>query len=331
MDHLAQSLKVILNDPEHPSHSFFAYTWECLRQTVADRPKFFLQYVMLLALGYPVRSVRPYALAAIALLCGYTVMWDARWLTYGWGMNITSFYFWLVGIAVYLYDDERTGREGTYALLWPFLYAICMNTASNQRFHVMAFAVLPGTCLSVLMLGKYAKRHALRIWRFRIPYLTMTAAVVLAVQLCACVYVRSHHFFWEYPKDNPMTSQITEGPLRGIWTKQENQDSYNALLEAVRELGDVSDRKILFYPAVPVGYLMADCEIAAPSAWSTYLHPKDPRLLRYYELNPDKQPDILFVDRRVFMSWKEKEYDSFAQEYGYQVIRYDDEFAVLRR
>lgn len=334
MDSLQQvvlSLQAIVRDPEHQMQSFFAHSWESLVQTVGDRAKFFILYAALLLGGFPIRRLRPFALAGIALWCGYNAMWDARWLTYSWGMNSAAFYLWFTGIAVFLYDEERRLREGLYALLLPLLYAVCMNTASNQRFHVIAFAVTPGTCLSVLMLGRYARKHALRLCGFRLPYLTLTAAVVLAVQLCASGYVRTHHFFWEYPKDNPLTEEITQGPLQGIMTRPENKEKYDLLYQAVAELGDVRDQQILFYPTIPAAYLMADCRIAAPSAWMTFANPEHPRLLSYYALNPEKTPDIVFVDRTRYPAWQEKEYERYAEKYGYQIERLDEQVAVLRR
>ena len=331
LEHLLASLNLILQDPEHPSHGFFAYSVESLRNMIMENPKFFAVFAALLIAGFPVRALRPFALAGIALWCGYTALWDARWMTYSRGMNATALYFWFTGIAVFLYDEERRAREGAYALLLPFLYMLCMNMASNQQFHVMACAAVSGTCLTVPMLVRYAKRHSLAVFGWHIPYMHLAALMVAVVQLAASGYVRSHYYFWEYPKDNPLTETIAQGPLRGIVTRPENREKYDAFYQAVGELGDIRDRQAMFYSCIPAGYLIADCEMGAPSAWTPYFTLRKERLLAYYELNPHKTPDLIFVDRETHTVWQREEFESYAEDYGYVISRYDERFAVLKK
>lgn len=330
-EHLLESLSLIVQDPEHPPHGFFAYSIETIRQIICDRPKFFAVYAALLIAGFPIRRLRPFALAGIALWCGYSALWDARWMTYSWGMNSTALYYGFTALAVFLYDEERRVREGVYALLLPFLYMLCMNMASNQQFHVMACAAISATCLTVPMLVRYAKRHSFAVFGWHIPYMHLVALMVAVVQLAASGYVRSHYYFWEYPKDNPLTERIEAGPLKGVVTRPENREKYEEFYQAVTELGDIRDKQVMFYSCIPTGYLIADCRMGAPSAWTPYFTLRKERLLAYYELNPHKLPDMIFVDRTTHTVWQMEDFESYAADYGYVISRFDERFAVLER
>jgi hypothetical protein len=112
---------------------------------------------------------------------------------------------------------------------------------------------------------------------------------------------------------------IRSGPGFGIYTNQEGAAMQRDSMEEWDEYIDDGDKIwILGDPVDTLGYLYKDVEVAAPTVMSTPSYTD--ALLYYWELNPDKYPDVLILSSGFgelswdllkndwLMNWIEEEY-----------------------
>lgn len=117
-----------------------------------------------------------------------------------------------------------------------------------------------------------------------------------------------------------------EGARKGILVPYMSAYRYNTNLEAWREAVPKGSTVLYLGPA-QYAYLLGDCVIAAPSTISTPTY--DESMLTYWELNPERRPDVVVVEScfgeiRIFQEesfmgrWLE-EYcgDWFMEDYPY--------------
>lgn len=333
------NLRQILSDPAHAAKSFFGHSRFSMNMLIRENNLFFVRYAVLLAVGLVIRKLRPVMTGLIALACTYYLVRDVRYFMYYWDGNSMAMFFLFAGIAVFLYDRERSLRTLLYTILLPIGFALCVNMASNQAVRSMNVAFLPGSCLAMVSLGDYCSRNPmnLKIRRYTVPVLKAMILLALGMALAAHGYLRLNHVFWEYVKPAELTAQMDHGAFKGIYTTPEKKAHYDMLCQELESLGDLRDQNVLFFPTVPSGYLIADCEIGAPSGWMEFSSLRDSRLETYYDMHPEKQPDFIVVDNTafigttVFEKWTTEDYWQYADEHGYKILVNNETFMIMSR
>lgn len=120
------------------------------------------------------------------------------------------------------------------------------------------------------------------------------------------------------------------GVKAGIISSWMSAHRYNTNMET---WGDMipEGSKVLYVGQSQSFYMMGDCEIASPNTISTPVW--DEKILKYWEINPDKYPDVIvfeswygdvwYSEDNYVMQWVESEYGySRMVEYPYVTIYY---------
>lgn len=330
--HLWENLVCILKDPAHEPKRFLESNLGWIRMLIRENRAFFRSYAILLAAGLAIRRIRLAMLGLMGLLCAFYVLRDARYFLYIWDGNSMAMFFFFLGFAAFLFGERRNLRTACCTFVLPLGYALCVNMASNQGLRSVLAAFLPGCCLGVLCLGDFCGRSkAVRLGKASVPVLSWVIAGALSLQLCAQVYVRTQQVFFEWQPPSALEARIDHGPLQGIFTTAQKKAEYERLCREIESLGDLSDRKVAFFQSVPVGFLIMDQRIGAPSAWMEYEDLEDARLLQYYRLHPENKPDIIFVYKLSFDEWNHERYERYSQAQGYSIIRENDICVVMER
>ena len=328
---LWENLACILKDPAHEPKKLIESNLSWIQMLLGENRAFFRNYAILLLAGLIFRRLRPALLGMIALLCAYAALRDARYFMYIWDGNSMAMFFFFAGLAAFLFDGRKDLRTACCTFVLSLCYALCVNMASNQGLRSVLSAFLPGSCLGVLLLGDLSRRSraTLRLGRTSVPWLALVIAGALSLQLCAQVYVRARQVFFEWQPPSALSASIDHGPLKGISTTEKKKEEYEQLCREIESLGDLSGRKAAFFQSVPIGLLVMDQQIGAPSAWMEYEDLEDARLLEYYRIHPENRPDVIFVYRPSFDGWSREQYDRYAREHGYSVIRDNDVCLVM--
>lgn len=330
---LLENIRNIFLDSAHDSSGFSDRIFYSLRMMLHENRVFLLRFAVLFLAGLCIRRIRPLMLGMIALLCAYDALRDARYFMYVWDGNSLTLFLLFGAAAALIYCGQRAYEMLTYGLALPVLYMLTLCLSSNQGLRAMLVGTIPAACMGVMFFAEYVKAHPMSIalGGRRVSCLGIMLALALAAQLGAQGYVRAKQVFWEYLEPQALTARMETGPLKGIYTQPEKKEEYERLCRELQSLGDLSHKKVACYQFVSMAFLIADCEIGAPSAWMEFSSLDDPRLAEYYRLNPENQPDIVFVDRLYAPEWDEQQYEDYAQRHGLQIIRYNERYTVMQR
>ena len=95
---------------------------------------------------------------------------------------------------------------------------------------------------------------------------------------------------------------LEAGPQKGIVATAEDAENYERMY---RDAAQIQDKRVLFLTAETWPYLMNRNGVAAFSGWlgsinngwdRTVSGETMTRLKRYYDLRPEKRPDVIFTD-----------------------------------
>ena len=330
---LLENIRNIFLDPAHDASGVMDKLCYSLRMMLQENRIFLRRFAIAFLAGLFVRRIRPLMLGMIALLCAYDALRDARYFMYIWDGNSLTLFLLFGGAAALLYREKWSCRALLYGLALPVLYMLMLVFSSNQGLRAMLVGTIPGACMGVVFFAEYVKAHpmSISVGRRRVPCLEIMLVLALAAQLGAQGYVRAKQVFWEYVEPQALTARIEAGPLKGIYTQTGKKEEYERLCSELQSLGDLTHKKVACYQFVSMAFLIADCEVGAPSAWMEFESLDDPRLAEYYRLNPENRPDIVFVDRLYASEWDEQQYEDYARRNGLQVIRYNDRYTVMQR
>lgn len=298
---LVAALPGLFTDPEHPKYSLwfmikhYAY---CL--LTAHR-------LMLLPLGLYAASLfalfadknrRAHAyihlaLAAVAALLCFVLFSKELISEY---YNAVMLPLALPGFTAYVLLKNKPRELFTALFALSVYYSACVCATSNMGFDVlsMAFSVVDlAACVFLSLLLK--ERADMPQKRAR----TLRAAAI-APALCMAaliVTVKAVHCFWDLPPAQ-LDHRLESGPARGIITSDRLGTDYERVCDDMRSYADLPPGKLLIYAPhtwctldLPEGY-----ECASFSAWlSGQDEVTEARLALYYDLNPDKFPDYVYI------------------------------------
>lgn len=210
-----------------------------------------------------------------------------------------------------------------------FVYSFCIHLSSNQLYLAIASAsvvALVGSLTIIFIAFKTAiseKELTVKI------ILSVTAAIVFGVQFFTLTEKRYTEVFWEDGLD-VLAENIDVGVEKGVITTPYKKGEYEKLLNAKdyidTEYPDAES--VLFYSDYTWPYLIFDeYKNSSYSAWLSGVNDSSfDRLKSYYELNPKKLPDLIYIDK------PNSEYaEKFISEYGYSKNVFETGAVILSR
>lgn len=302
-DELLAALPGLFTDPEHPKYSL----WFMLKHYVyciVTAHRFMLVPLGLYAASLIAlladKSRRAHAhvhlsLAAFCALLCFALFASELTESYYNGIMLPLS---LLGFTAYILLDNKPRELFTAFFALGMLYSVCVCATSNMGFDVlsMAFSVVGvASCIFLAFLLKEQSRlkgnpaRALR-----------AAALAPLVCLAALsVTVKAVHCFWDSPPAY-LTYELDRGPARGIVTSERLGTVYERVYDDMQGYADKVPGKLLVYAqqtwctlSLPSGY-----ECASFSAWlSGQDDITEARLRLYYDINPDKYPDYVYIPK----------------------------------
>ena len=226
---------------------------------------------------------------------------------------------------VYLLCDSEEMRGERKKILFGymipgFIYSFCCHFASNQRLYTISstsFIMLMGT---VVLTGLFLQNELRRTDQ---KGLCAKAAVAVgclafALEIGSLAYLRYTSVFWERSMKE-QTILVNAGPEKGILVSERAFLEYDRYMTEVRKY--IGKGKTVFLARETVPYLIAQNEIAAPSAWMSGSADDQINSLReYYAINPEKEPDYVYCSEKyqdaAATLWENDEYTKTVTESG---------------
>ncbi len=310
---LAEVLPLILHDPEHgfaPVYKFKVFVSSllfCGKYGCC----FFVGYCILTLVGALSRKspVNTLCVMGVFLLCVLHLLATIQVFHY---FNHLMLPFSYAACACGLIRRDESQRPLFFGLFLPcLLYIPCLQLSSNQGLFAMSSAAAAAMPASLVIMLRSLRGEEL-------PGLRAAAAGCLACLLLlqggSELYYRWDNVFWEGSVAE-QTVLLREGPEAGLLVKPVKAALYEPHLEELRSLN--SREKVLFLSERTWYYLCGDWQNASFSAWLSGVNSNSvQKLLRYYAINEDKLPDLIYADKEALPYIQ-----PFIREYGFHVDR----------
>lgn len=136
-------------------------------------------------------------------------------------------------------------------------------------------------------------------------YLFSLSVVIVGICAFITIYLRMVNIYRDAPV-NMLNTRIEEGPAAGLYTTADHANMYNDILDTMSNYCTSKALKnakgsIFITKLLPFGYLCTDLKVGAPTTWRTTFNSE--RLNDYYQLNPDRKPDIILVLNEEYGSY----------------------------
>ncbi len=334
-----ENLPLMLTDPEHPQIGFFVKLKSYYNAIFKCHNRFkivlftYLATVLMMALDRNRKNHRAFYLIISALCTVVTLfMFYPTLTTHSYNAIMMPMIF--VGITSYILCERKPKELLLTLFAIGIVYSICITMSSNQYFYVISMALSITNVASYIFLSQLLKEMKQR--PDEVSYTnalrkTTVIVVAFAISLLAGMQIESkvEHCFWESPKEM-LTTKITSGPAKGLYTTQQNQDLYESISQDLVSFDSVKKGDILMLTERTWCYLKVnDMPYASFSAWisgenETALR----RLEQYYEVNPDKVPDYIYIPKTNKLD--AAKLSSIAQSHGYEAVENDVSYKLFR-
>lgn len=218
-------------------------------------------------------------LAAVPMVIKYGFFWDMV------GINHVLIPLSFVGFIAYMVSEEKD-RRLFYGWYVPGLfYTLLAHFATNTGILTVSASYMIASAASILLIWKAVKEQEKKVW------ICLLAGILFILQFTACIFLRVT-YVWGDEHLSRLEYRLTEGPMKGIYTSEENEQLYKEVLQDMEELALSEEDKLFIIGIAPWMYLNTDAECAAYSTWETLEN--DPLIEIYYEIRPEKLPTVIY-------------------------------------
>ncbi len=311
---LLEAIPYVLSDEEHitslsyPFKKFFiginqAYTWGAYGGYILIGISFLLGQIWIKK-RLPFISGSPFAQTKIAFFkLGIVSLTFLLFLCYFiFSLGHTGYLFTgitLFGIVLYFITEKRNTYLFFLFVVSGLILSMVYSYSSNGYLYILSI----GHCISALGCifliwdfmkelkeGKEGQTVLYRLFSFG----CLVSLLILCIQTGVLRFINVY-------RDAPLsqlTTKITAGPAKGLYTTAEHHKMYKTVYDDIQNYATTSSgysnsHTVFFTKLLPWGYLATDLHCASPTTWRTKFNSE--RLKPYYERNPEKYPELIFV------------------------------------
>ncbi len=338
---IIDAVPMILSDPEHPTFSLLKAIESFIDNVLTDRLTIFcyaltaiLSVLAIFDRKSELRRDIYFATAAAA-----TFMYACNF-SHAKFPNFLMISLNLLGIVSFSLLKKRPYRLFFIVFVPTVYYSFVMNITSNQKFHVISSVFSVASIVSAVFITMFLhETHhsnvSVRSSFFRTVCATFSSCFLLSL----LIFVRGNCNFAESMSTHLLTAKIETGINAGIRTRSHVADTFFKIMEDTAELRSVQNGKVLYFASETYLYLTDSKESASFSAWlsldnhgnneiqTEHIENELNRLSRYYELNPDKRPDYIYINiktdgtvENVLRILQIKNYELQTTKYGNTLI-----------
>lgn len=238
--------------------------------------------------------------------------------------NAMMFPLIFIGITSYILCDKKPKELFVCLFILGIIYSLSICFSSNQYFYVIAMAISASNLASYTFLAQLIKEmktsedeieYAVWVKRGSFAFI----AFMLLIQSGYQINVKAKHCFWEYGEPKTLTSKITTGPAKGIYTNADNCNTYEMISTDLNYYDNKEKDNILYLTNRTWCYLAnPDYPYGSFSAWLSGERPSSiERLKVFYSLNPDKIPTYIYIPKQS--EWDLSNLHNDAATYGYTI------------
>lgn len=328
LQEILEMIPYIINDPEHANRSIWGKT-QVYFQSIFYRTQWtiYIYLIMGILLGISQLKRSRKEVKLWCWLCACVLIWFMMIKMYSEGILINSVMLPINVLALYSFliaKDKRITKIFCFIWVPGMLYSFCLNLSSNQTYLAIESASVVAYLGSVLIIFLIILKFLQDEKRKLTAYISLAFIVVLlGTQLGLECYLRYDQIFWDTSVKN-QTQLITTGPEAGIYVSAQDEQYYLNVTEGIN--WDRAGKIACITNSCWIN-LMNEWEICIYSAWLSGTNEYTlERLSQYYQMNPQKIPDVIFLERS-----SEIDPEWFVQNMDYMKQEENEFFYVLQK
>ncbi len=308
------ALTYMLNDPQHKSQSVFSVFSKYIKGVLICNSisiYIFAAFAVLIAFYIVLKYKKSYKAVFFCIGCVLTGLLMMPFVTWQFYINYVMFPVNILGLFCVIISENKVVKK-LFAYLWipGFVYGICIHFASTEGFLNIASVSSISLLASIIIVVMVGKEVLCDVSNKPLQILVSAAVVcVLAMQVITVGYTRYVSVFWESGSFgggmHTQTQRLSDGPEKGILASAEKEKMYNMFMEDIAPITKENSPENILYISQNTWLYLAS-ENSRNSSFSPWLPGKNEqemqntveRLLKYLELNPDKMPDVIFVEEK---------------------------------
>lgn len=237
-------------------------------------------------------------------------------------------------LGMLLMGRDRCVRRVFLGLWLPGMaHSLCLLLVSTQSYLAaetgMVLSCAAGAIIAVKVTKAILRERTDRWWEPLRRFLTLFSCVLLlGWTLASEAWLRYDKVFWEDGVSD-QTCLIQYGPEKGLYATDAKKTYYDNIRLDMEKISarEPQARSAALLTGGCWYYLFTDWDWNVYSVWlSAYSGTLRERLSAYYEINPDKLPDLVLIDKTMNLDLQ-----SFWEQAGYTPAEDSPYFSILYR
>ncbi len=182
------------------------------------------------------------------------------------------------------------------------IFSIVFSYSSNGYLYILSMGHFIASIAAIIFIYDFSTEQINTVMIQKTGHgaamlLSILCTTVICITVVQTVTLRVVNIYRDAPLQN-LTTKITEGPARGLYTTPEHFSMYKTVYDTIKsycqsDSTETPAQTLFITKLLPFGYMCSDLTCAAPTTWRTAFDSK--RLKPYYEMNPSRFPDLILV------------------------------------
>ncbi len=293
-------LPLIFDDPEHPLTPFWEKVIYIIYHARQVNSYWLVLIVFSIAVTLQTRLCKTISLG-FSLTCGVVI---ALLLSYRVGYHLINFSMFpisLLGLFCAVCSKDTEIRKVFFSIWLPgLLFSFCCGVSPSTAYRAFSSASTVMTVASVLMAVRFlaVQKEDGKAGKRQLLIMMLIFAITAGVQI-SLEFIDRYNDIYDGDRIQNQQIRAEEGPEKGIWMNPDVYEFYATTQDDIKSVNDDSSvEKILFLSKNTFLYLNTEKENASYSAWLSGVNDHTLyRLEQYYQMFPEKTPEIVFFDR----------------------------------
>lgn len=338
---ILENLPYILSDPEHPQISITEKFRLYYTSVLNCHPLIFISFisyaVVILFLIFDKKRKQHSViyLTASTVIAVFTFILFINRLTESY-YNAVMFPMLFIGITSYILCENKPKKLFAGVFVMGMLYSVAVCFSSNQYSYVILMAMAVSNVASLIFLAvllneikesnSKVKHHNL----LKNISITM-AAIAIGFQGILQIVIKAEYCFWETETTQNLQCKIEKGPAKGLYTSLSNYHIYSNIYNDISYYNDIEKGNILFLTEKCWCYLaVEDFSFGTFSAWVSPNNSTLNRLQQYYNLNPEKIPEYIYIPKASAGYFSLTNIYAVADTYNYAIEENDISYKLTK-
>lgn len=303
-----KALSEIMGDPEHKKLSIYNKVKIYILHMFISRKVALCSFAGCFFILVAIKSDKKsrehralYALAAALIAIAYLIITELRYKY----INFLTVPLNIAGLVAYALADKRQKKIFKYVYIPGVLYSFLIHLGSNNNYHSITCGLQVANVASAYFIGYLAAEMWKESEKRTLGRFTAVVMVLAVVLTTGCIIKERAELSFGDTNKNGMdyvcylTEEVTNGVGKGLIMTQEEVDAYKLTLAKTDNIRRADGDNVLYFAWETWLYLADEKDNASFSAWLSLGSPvvAAQRLLKYWELNPNKVPDAIYIEK----------------------------------